>query len=260
VIYLAVGLGIAWLMAHFFDKRPFADFGFHLDRHWWLDFGFGLALGAFILTGIFLSFWAAGWVSITGSMITNDHLPFILAFLLKVIVYATIAINEELTFRGYQLKNLAEGFSGKRIGPRGAILLALLLSSALFGFSHLSNGNATAMSTINIVLIGFALALPYLLTGQLGLSIGLHLTWNLFEGTVYGFAVSGIAPTTHLVAIQQNGPDLWTGGAFGPEAGLICILWTLFGCLLTILWVKWLRKQARLHLPLATYTPVPTIK
>ena len=107
-------------------------------------------------------------------------------------------------------------------------------------------------------MIGCALALPYLLTGELGLSIGLHMTWNLFEGTVYGFSVSGIAPTTHLLSIQQNGPVLWTGGAFGPEAGLICILWTLFGCILMIWWVKWLRKQTGLYLPLATYTPGST--
>ena len=258
LIYLTAGLGIVWLMARFVDKRPYADFGFHLDRHWWLDFGFGAALGAFLLTAIFLSMWAAGWVTITGGTITRDNIPFILAFLLNGIVYAIIAVNEELTFRGYQLKNLSEGFSGKRFGPRTAILLALLLSSAFFGFAHLGNENATALSTINIVIIGFALALPYLLTGELGLSIGLHLTWNLFEGSVYGFSVSGIVPTTHLLSTQQNGPALWTGGAFGPESGLICILWTLFGCILMVWWVKWQRKQTGLYLPLATYTPGST--
>ena len=204
LIYLTAGLGIVWLMARFVDKRPYADFGFHLDRHWWLDFGFGAALGAFLLTGIFLSLWAAGWVTITGSTITKDNIPFILAFLLNVIVYAIIAVNEELTFRGYQLKNLTEGLSGKRISPRNAILLAFLFSSAFFGFAHLGNQNATALSTINIVIIGFVLALPYLLTGELGISIGIHLTWNLFEGTVYGFPVSGITPTTHFLAIQQS--------------------------------------------------------
>jgi len=260
LIYLTAGLGIVWLMARFVDKRPYADFGFHLDRHWWLHFGFGAAVGIFILTGIFLSLWAAGWVTITGGTITKDNIPFILAFLLNVIVYAIIAVNEELTFRGYQLKNLTEGLSGKRISPRNAILLAFLFSSAFFGFAHLGNENATALSTINIVIIGFALALPYLLTGELGLSIGFHLTWNLFEGTVYGFPVSGIMPTTHLLAIQQSGPDLWTGGAFGPEAGLICILWMLIGCIFIIGWVKWLRKQARLHLPLAIYLPLPIPK
>ena len=46
LIYLTAGLGIVWLMARFVDKRPYADFGFHLDRHWWLDFGFGAALGS----------------------------------------------------------------------------------------------------------------------------------------------------------------------------------------------------------------------
>ena len=217
--YLAGGLGSTWLLAHFVDHRSLADFGFHFDRIWWSDLGFGLALGAFLMTGIFLSMKGSGWLTITGFASTSTGLSFGLAFLLKVVMFTVVSINEELASRGYQLKNLAEGFAGKRTGMQGATLLAFLTSSVLFGLMHLANGNATFFSTLTTICAGLLLSLPYMLTGELALSIGLHLTWNLFEGNVYGFAVSGAAQATHLFSIEVTGPRLWTGGAYGP-AGL----------------------------------------
>lgn len=256
LIYLAGGLGLSWLMARFIDRRPYADFGFHFDRKWWLDFGFGLTLGAFLITGVFLSMSEVGWITITKTATTHLGLPFSLAFFLKVITFTIVAVNEELTFRGYQLKNLAEGFTNKTINSQGAIVLAFLFSSAIFGLAHATNPNSTAVSTLNIIMAGLVIGLPYLLTGELGISIGLHLTWNLFQGTVYGFAVSGNSPTIHFFSIQQTGPNLWTGGAFGPEGGLIALVWLIVGCGLTLLWIKWLRKHVSLYAPLASYTPI----
>lgn len=255
LIYLAGGLGLSWLMARFTDRRAYADFGFHLDRKWWLDLGFGLTLGAFMITGVFLSMRAVGWLTITKTATTNLELPFSLAFLLRVVTYTIVAINEELTFRGYQLKNLAEGFTSKSINSQSAIMLAFLFSSAVFGLAHVASPNSTIVSTLNIILAGLVIGLPYLLTGELGLSIGLHLSWNFFQGTVYGFTISGNSPTTHLFSVQQNGPNLWTGGAFGPEGGLMVLGWTIVGCLLILLWIKWVRKHVALYTPLATYTP-----
>lgn len=254
LVYLAGGLGLSWLMARFIDRRPYADFGFHLDRKWWLDLGFGLTLGAFMMTGVFLSMRAVGWLTITKTAASNLGLPFSVAFFLKVITFTIVAINEELTFRGYQLKNLAEGFTNKAIHSHSAIVLAFLFSSALFGLAHVASPNSTIVSTLNIIMAGLVIGLPFLLTGELGLSIGLHLTWNLFQGTVYGFPVSGSSPTTHLFSIQQTGPNLWTGGAFGPEGGLMVLVWTIVGCGFVLLWIKWLRKQVTLFTPLATYT------
>ena len=258
LIYLAGGLGLTWLLARFIDHRPLADLGFHLDHTWWSDLGFGLALGAFLMTGIFLSMKAAGWLAVTGFAGTSTGLPIALAFVLKVVMFTVVAINEELAFRGYQLKNLAEGFAGKRIGTRGAVVMAFLTSSALFGLMHLANGNATLFSTLTTICAGLLLSLPYMLAGELGLSIGLHLTWNLFEGNVYGFAVSGASQSTHLLSIEVTGPSLWTGGAYGPEVGLIGLAWALIGCGLILIWNKWLRKNVENCLPLAIYTQVGT--
>lgn len=255
LLYLASGLGSTWLIARFIDRRSFSDFGFHFDRKWWLDLGFGLALGAFMMTGIFLMMKTLGWLVITGPASTNYGVPIVLAFLLRVVKHFVVSVNEELAFRGYQLKNLSEGFSHKRMGPRGAILLTFLASSTLFGMMHLANGNATVFSMLTTICAGLLFCLPFLLTGELGVPIGFHLTWNLFLATVYGFALSGAAQGTRLISIQITGPDAWTGGAYGPEVGLISLVWALAGCGLIFLWNKWLRGRVELHLALARYSP-----
>src|ERR671932_1532965 len=46
-----------WLAARFLDRRPFADLGFRFNKGWWLDVGFGLALGTLIAVGQFLTDW-----------------------------------------------------------------------------------------------------------------------------------------------------------------------------------------------------------
>jgi CAAX protease family protein len=237
---LGVVVGV-WLATRFLDRRSFSDLGLHLNKDWWLDFGFGMALGALLMGLIFLTEWAAGWINVTGTFQTHTPgQPFVLAIVLPILFFIAIGVNEELLFRGYQLKNMSEGLNFAAYGPRGAILLAVFISSSVFGLLHLANPNTTALSTINIAVVGFLFAAGYVLTGQLAISIGLHITWNFFQGNVFGFRVSGAEWfQTTFIATEQSGPRLWTGGAFGPEAGLLDPVATVVGVLLIIVWVRY---------------------
>lgn len=257
VFYVAAGLGITWGMARYIDRRSPTDYGLHPGPGWWHDLVFGLVLGALLMTGVFGSLAWAGWLAVAGPAATTTGHPIALAFALRVIFFSGVAINEELGFRGYELKNLAEGFARGRGHGRGAIALAVLCSSTLFGAVHAANENATVLTTLAIVVAGVLIALPFVLTGSLAMSIGLHLTWNLFQGPVLGFPVSGNAPSTHLITIAVTGPDVWTGGVFGPEAGLMALGWSLLGCGAIAWWVKVRRSRVTLHLPLASYVPRP---
>jgi membrane protease YdiL (CAAX protease family) len=238
---VAAMLGSVWLVGRFFDRRKFVDFGFHFRPGWWLDLGFGLALGALLMALVFAIEQAAGWVTITGAFDAGTGgQPFLGAFALQVVVYIAVGINEETLSRGYQLKNMSEGLRLGRFGPRNAAILGWLVSSAIFGLLHLGNPGATWVSTFNIFLAGLLLGLGVLLTGDLAIGIGLHITWNLFQGNVFGFPVSGTgAGAPSFVAIDQGGPELWTGGAFGPEAGLVGILAMLVGAGLIVTWVRY---------------------
>ena len=197
---------------------------------------------------------ALGWITITDTFHSETTgLGFPAAFTFRLLAFVCVGIYEELLFRGYQLKNMSEGMLAvPALGPRGAILASLLISSALFGLAHAGNPNATAISTFNLVLAGFFLALGYLLTGRLAIPIGLHITWNFFQGNVFGFPVSGSAAnTTTLIAIEQGGIPLLTGGAFGPEAGLIEIVALLLGSVLIVVWSRARYGQARIMESLA---------
>lgn len=242
-----------WLVGRYLDRRPFQGFGLHLDGRWWGDCGFGLALGALLMGLVFLVEWAAGWVRVTGLFVTQTGgLPFMPGILLPLLGYLAVGIAEEVWIRGYLLTNLAEGFYGEEVGPAAAIALATVVQAIVFGVLHAINPNASPMSTLGISLAGFLLALGYILTGELALPIGLHVTWNFFQGNVFGFRVSGTgSPVATFIDIEQAGPALWTGGAFGPEAGLMGIGAALLGSVLVLLWIRFRRGSLQLEREIA---------
>jgi hypothetical protein len=132
VMLVAVLLSV-WLAGRFLDRRRFTDFGFHFDRNWWIDFGFGLLLGGFLMLVVFLIELATGWVTVKGTLVTdNPNVPFAAAILPPLLLFLAVGFYEELFSRGYQLRNMAEGLNWRVIGPRGAIVIALLFSSAVF--------------------------------------------------------------------------------------------------------------------------------
>lgn len=258
VVQTLLALAAVWLVGWLLDRRRFRDFGFAMDRHWWADLGFGLLLGALLMTGIFLTEWGLGWVEISGVLQTTvPGQPFGQAILMPAILFLGVGIVEELLARGYLLRNVAEGLAFRWLGgARGGLITACVISSILFALGHADNPNATWVSTVNIAGAGVLLALGFMLTGQLALPIGLHITWNFFQGSVFGFPVSGMSDfQTTIIATEQTGPELWTGGAFGPEAGLVGLAAMLVGAALTVLWVRQCRGGIRLATHLAEPPP-----
>ena len=205
---------------------------------------------------IFLVELALGWITIEKGFYNRLPYPFWVALFSPLTLFLLVGIYEELLVRGYIMKNLAEGLGFHPLGSRVGMLLALLLSSALFGLLHAGNPNASTLSTFGLFLAGLLLGLPVLLTDELAIPIGLHITWNFFQGNVFGFPVSGTAVNrTTFIAVKQGGPDLWTGGAFGPEAGLLGFAAILVGVILIVWWVRRTRGTAGFRQSLAEYSP-----
>ena len=121
------------------DRRPIADLGFDLDRQWWLDLLFGLLLGSVSMSAVFFVAQSTGWIRVTGYFVTGS-LPwdFWLGFAALTIQFGLVGFSEEVVARGYLLKNLGEGSTGY-LSERGSVLIAVLLSSVLFGAAHATN-------------------------------------------------------------------------------------------------------------------------
>lgn len=237
VAALVCGSASVWLGGRFVDHRPFRGFGFRLDREWWLDCAFGFVLGGALMGGIFAVELGTGWTEVSGTFEGGWGSPF--AVFGPVIVFVSAGVWEELFYRGYMITNLAEGLNLEPYGARGAVLLAWVGISTVFGMSHLGNPGASVLAAVNIGAAGLMLGLPYVLTGELGLPIGLHVGWNLFQSTVFGLPVSGIQPDGATVfSVDRAGPALLMGGGFGPEGGLLGLAAIAVGCVLILGWAQ----------------------
>ena len=225
-----------FLACHFLDKRSLTSLGLKFDVWILFDILAGILI-AFLMMGlIFLIEWSFGWLSFAGFAWQADTIPnVILNTLLYLGIFILVGWNEELLYRGYRLQNLSEG-----LNP----FWGVLLSSLWFGIAHLLNPNTDArlFVTGGIFLAGVFLAFGYLVTKQLWLPIGLHIGWNFFEGVGFGLPVSGL-DVYHLTRITVSGPELWTGGAFGPEAGLVLLPGLVLGTTLIFIYSRTLRKQ-----------------
>jgi membrane protease YdiL (CAAX protease family) len=250
-----ITLAVVWLAGRLLDRRRFADFGFHFSGRWFMDLGFGLFLGAFLMAAVFFCELAAGWVTVEGFLVTMDAGGvFPVAILVPLVIFLCGGVSEEIFSRGYELRNLAEGLNHPRWGAAGAVWAGTVFSSILFGCMHLSNPNVTVLSIANLMSAGVFLALGFILTGELALPIGLHIAWNFFQGNVFGFPVSGLNPlAASFLSIRQGGPDWLTGGPFGPEGGLIGLGAMVLGSLIILAWFRITRGKISLARRLAEY-------
>ena len=234
-----VVLGLYYLSFKFMDVRPWSQSGLILNRRWWLEFFAGVLIAASVMGLIFLTEWLSGDLEIIayvweGSK-SHNWVSSILVFLIMML---SVGFYEEVMARGYLIRNMAEGFTFASITPRQATIIAVLLSSALFGLAHAGNPNSSIFAVVNIVLAGIMLAIPFVITERLSLPIGLHFAWNFFQAGVFGFPVSGMNSPASVIHISQGGAEWWTGGGFGPEGGVIGILGILVILLLTIYFLK----------------------
>jgi len=130
-----------------------------------------------------------------------------------IIIFALVAVSEEVVFRGYILKNMLARYSK---------WFSILFSSLLFAALHVWNLHFGIIGFINIFLGGVLLAIAYLRSNDLSIPIGLHFSWNLVQA-IFGFAVSGQQDTGVFSINYLDANELLTGGAFGLEGSIMLI-------------------------------------
>ena len=220
-ISFAFVLVVLWVMAKIIDRRKMSGFGLSWNREWIMELFYGLFMGIFLISFVFLLELALGWVEVKNTYFVIEGKSFIPLMIQNILLYIFVGFYEEAVSRGYLLKNLAEGANLKKTGSMSAVVFAVLFTSFLFGLGHANNPNSTFIAWWNIVIVGALLAYSFVTTNSLAIPIGIHITWNYFQGCVYGFPVSGNPSNVSFMQIEQLGDTLWTGGSFGPEAGLV---------------------------------------
>lgn len=219
--YLVTAAGAtfcAGLVANFvslrvFDRMPLQAAGLYWKTGSGKNLGLGLAAGAGAALLVTLVPVLAGAAQLVPDAAYPASAP---GFLFVSVVLLFGAVGEELIFRGYGFQILASG-AGR--------ILAVAISSFLFGMVHAQNLNVSALAVVNTTGFGVVLGLGMIRSGDLWLPIGLHFAWNLML-PLAGVNLSGFRIGLTGYTLRWNAPDLWSGGAYGPEGSVLtcCVL------------------------------------
>lgn len=161
--------------------------------------------------------------------------------LLVLVGWIVQGSTEEIVTRGFVLP-----VTGARYGAAAGVAASALLFALLHGL----NTGITPLAVANLLLVGVLLGLYALYEGALWGVCLWHAAWNWAQGSVFGLEVSGM--NTGMLAIldlKENGPDMVTGGAFGPEGGVATTLVLALGIVVIVLGFLRQRGVPRTGLP-----------
>lgn len=201
-----------------FDRKPLRDMGLTSIRTGLADLVTGLVFGAVSITAVFIYLVNFGGMKLSGSL-AEPHVSW--SLFTGAVLFIFVGLSEEILSRGYFMTVMKQ--TGTRWVP-------VLVSSILFSVIHAANPNITMLGFTNIFLVGILFAAMFLKTGSLWMPIGYHITWNYFQGNIYGMNVSGMG-ITGLYSVVTTSDNIMNGGKFGPEGGLAVTLIIILGLL-----------------------------
>lgn len=180
------------------------------DKIWINNFFKGSVIGIVSIGVVFLINLLRGSIEISSvnNVLTDSH------FYVFLIMMLGVGIGEEVFSRGY-MQNMSIYF--------GNIPLGIVIPSGVFALLHFLNPGAlnNPIPTVNLILISIVFALMTLFTNSIWMAIGYHFTWNFFQGKIFGMNVSGLVIPNPLFQLNLKNNDLFYGGQFGPEGGLL---------------------------------------
>ncbi len=219
-------IAVIGIFRRFIDQESFQSLGFY-PTGFCEETLIGLGLGALIMSAGFASLAFLNAINWMGTNLDAGQI------LLGLFMYIMVAISEELFLRGYILNNLMQSMHR---------MMALLVSAVLFSLMHLFNAHYTWYSFLNILLAGILLGLPYIYTKRLWLPIALHFSWNFFQGTIFGFNVSG-HESYSLIVQSRTVDNLWNGGDFGFEGSALAAVFQVIA--IFFLWEYYSKKAQK---------------
>ncbi len=225
IVFVQEGITIAvslffWKL---FENKPIKAMGLDRMKKYGKEAFIGAAFGMVAMTLIFL------FLIATGNARVVSWVPVVnMELLWQLCAFIAVGFAEEIFCRGYMMSVMRE--------TKNKIYI-LLLPAVTFGLLHLLNASFSFVPFLNICLIGILFACMYLWSGNLWMCIGFHITWNYFQGSIYGFPVSGLNKAGMLSTVYDAN-TIVNGGGFGPEGGLAVTGIILIG----ILFIKYYYK------------------
>lgn len=207
-LFLAAAAASAFVVRTF-ERGRLEDIGMGWSasslRHLLLGLAGGAGAGLFVMLGP-VAVGAASIVPATDA--ASAFTPGKFLFVSGILLFG--AVGEEMMFRGYAFQVLLREYGPWWvIGPFGA----------LFAFAHIDNPNLTAMGLVNTGLWGILLGVAFFRSRDLWLPIGLHFGWN-WVLPLFGVNLSGFTMGLSGYTLRWGAGPLWSGGAYGVEAGL----------------------------------------
>jgi hypothetical protein len=229
-----------------------------------------LFLSVSLVSVVFVVEYGLGWSEIY-NVLGGEPLPSLVNNLsLPLLNLIAASVYTELFFCGYLIVNLSEGLAviRDRFVPslptskvegwkmvilsqlqRAPVLIAWILATIFYLVYYVNNnplGVLVLPLLLNLIRASFVLTLPFILTRNLGMSIGLALGWSFMAQNIYGMNLRWLVDSEATVLVTlPTGPELLTGSQNGLEAGFLAM-----GAIVLIgmLNMVWLRTRSRVSL------------
>ena len=181
----------------------------------------GLLAGAALIGMVFSIEIIAGWARV-------ESIGFNLYAIVPLLIFQMlVAAGEELSFRGYILKNLM-----RDTGVWRGIILSSVMFSTIHLLSFIYYGLDIPRGVIAFIVLGLLSAVVSIIYLNYGLrsAISFHFAWNFLQYNVFSLSEKHDG----IMVISYTGGNLLTGGNYGPEAGIIGFIVVLSALILFI--------------------------
>jgi membrane protease YdiL (CAAX protease family) len=200
-----------WAWLRFWTERPFATLGWDKPVRWSLFLrGVG---AAFVMVTVVCGVSAAWGVTSSPGLLSKIGPAAYALRLASLLAFFVQGPAEETLFRGWLMPV---------IGVRYRPWIGVIGSSMLFSLAHGLNRGMTMFGFVNLFLFGLCAAVFALRDGSLWRAGAWHGAWNWTMGDLFGFTLDGSPRIGLFTSMDARGPAIISGGAFGPDGGLVC--------------------------------------
>lgn len=226
---------IAWRVVM---KQPLRSIGLTSIKKGIKELLIGLGLGIVSITIIFAILVATNNVSVESWKLNFSTNTFV-----YLALFIFVGFAEEIYSRGFIMAALRQTKS---------IPVIFIVPSLIFAVLHGTNNGITWVALLNLTLIGLLFSYMYYKSGNIWMPIGYHITWNYFQGNIFGLPVSG-TNTQGLITTSYENNNIFNGGVFGPEGGIIVTAIILLGFLFAV----WFYRNKRIDFLALDETVIP---